>query len=76
MLFVGGSNLGRYFMLGPHNSGKAPHNSGKAPHNSGLWLVCEPCGRVVVVSNNRIVLSNHTKLLAGAVRARVYLKKQ
>ena len=37
---------------------------------------CGPCERVVVVSNNRIVLSNHTKLLAGAVRARVYLKKQ
>ena len=25
----------------------------------------------MVVSNNRIVLSNHTKLLAGAVRARL-----
>ena len=31
---------------------------------------CGPCERVVVVSNNRIVLSNHTKLLAVAVRAR------
>ena len=50
MLFVGGSNLGWYFTF-------HPQTTVKTPLNIGLWLVCGPCGRVVVASNNRIVLA-------------------
>ena len=40
-----------------------------------ITVVCGYCGRVVVVSNHWIVPSNHSKLLAGAVRAHPYSSK-